>query len=198
MMNISFKSFVFGTFIGAVSLLSVSCDSDKSYSDYVKDQKGDISSFIKKHNISVVSSRPDSSTHWLNADGDSVYYHYSDGLYFHLIEKGDTTSLAPNVGNLVYIRYVGKTLDGEIVYNCLSSVSANPQNFRILSSPSSDNTFGEGFQKAVRNLYAGGHCTCIVPFQIGNGYNNTISGSTVSDAGDYVPMFYEIWVVYIE
>ncbi|MBP7781049.1 MAG: DUF4827 family protein [Paludibacteraceae bacterium] len=194
--NVRIKLMAMGAL--AACLLLSACNKDKTYADYLDDEKSAISSYLKNNQVEVVSSRPDSAGEWLNASGKPVYYKFSDGLYYHQIDKGDTTTLAPKTGCTVYIRYIGKTLSGTTLFDCSSAVASNPQNFKLISSPSSDNTFGEGFQKAVRCLYAGGHCIAIIPFKIGNGYNNTVSGSTVSDAGDYTPMRYEIWVTRIE
>ncbi|MBQ0028939.1 MAG: DUF4827 family protein [Bacteroidales bacterium] len=185
--------------LSALLVLSLgSCRHDKRYADYLEDERAAIRSYIKNNSIQVVDEKPASAEEWLDEDGNPVYYHFSDGLYFHLIEKGDTTTLAPNVGNTAFIRYVGTNMAGTVVYDCSSKLAANPQNFRILSSPSSDNTFGQGFQKAVRNLYSGGHCKIIIPFKIGNGYNNTVHGTTITDAGMYQPMIYEIWLCRVE
>ena len=175
-----------------------SCDRDKTYSDYLKEEKQDIKNFISKNSISVTSTVQNGNDEWLDAEGNPIYYKFSDELYYHQIDKGDTTTLAPKTGSTVYVRYIGKNLAGKVYYDCSVSATANPENFKLLSSPDSDCTYGEGFQKAVRQLRADGHCTCIIPFKIGNGYNNTIYGTTISDAEEYMPMFYEIWVTRVE
>lgn len=175
-----------------------SCKDGETYAEHLEDEKDAISSYLKTNKISVVKTSPDSTTEWLTEEGNLVYYQFSDGLYFHLIEKGDTTTLAPKVGNMVFMRYIGKDMNSDVIYDCSVARTANPECVRLISSPTSDVTFGEGFQKAVRCLYAGGHCKIIVPFKIGNGFNNTVYGTTESDAEKYRPMEYEIWVTRIE
>ena len=76
-------------------------------------------------------------------------------------------------------------------------MSANPQSFILVSNPNGY-TFGVGFQEAVRFMRAGGHCKTIIPFGIGNGYNTSINGAVRSDVANYMPMFYEIWLIKVE
>ncbi|MBP3717817.1 MAG: DUF4827 family protein [Paludibacteraceae bacterium] len=195
----SLKSF-FVSFVCVASLAVSfsSCRHQKTYAEYLEDEEDMIDAFIERKKIFTVNFMPTQSTEWLTPNGDPVYYKFSDGLYFHLIEKGDTTTLAPNVGNTVTLRYVGKNMDGVIVYDWSEQASVTPTSLRILSTPTASNIYGEGFIKAVRCLYAGGHCTAIIPFKIGNGYNSNIYGGVTSDSEDRRPMFYEIWVSRIE
>ena len=197
---ISLKSiFVSFACVASLAISFSSCNHEKTYAEHLEDEKDKINEFIAKNKIVTVDFMPTQSSEWLTPNGNPVYYKFSNGLYFHLIDKGDTTTLAPKVGNTVTLRYVGKNLDGAVIYDWSEQASVSPTNFRILASPnSSSNIYAEGFQKAVRCLYAGGHCTVIIPFKIGNGYNNNIYGGTTSDAADYRPMFYEIWVSRVE
>lgn len=193
----SLKSFI--TFVACVAaMLFASCKHDKTYAEYLEDEHDAIAKYMKENNIKVVNTMPDSTSEWLTEEGYPVYYKFSDGLYFHLVDKGDTTTLAPKTGNMVFVRYKGVNMRGGVYYDCSSSVSANPQSFRILNNPTSDNMFGEGFQKAVRSLYAGGHCKTIIPFKIGNGMNQNIYGQTLSDRSLYRTMAYEIWLTRVE
>lgn len=196
---ISLKS-IFAAFacVATLAFSFSSCNRDETYADHLDDEKDAISNFLTQNKVLTVDFMPQQTTEWLTKDGNPIYYHFSDGLYFHLIDKGDTTTLAPKVGNTVFLRYVGKNLKGNVVYDWSEEASITPTSMRILSSPNASSTYGVGFQKAVRCLYAGGHCTCIIPFKIGNGYNNNIYGGVSSDESDYRPMFYEIWVTRIE
>ena len=59
-------------------------------------------------------------------------------------------------------------------------------------------SYGVGFQQAVKNLRVGGHCQVIIPFKLANNNLVTISGTRRSDASNYQPMFYDIWLVALE
>lgn len=173
-----------------LALAFVSCDKDKTYSDYLEDEKDYINSKISKDTLAVTSETQSGLDEWFDENGHKLYYKFSDGLYYHQISKGDTSTLAPKTGCSVYVRYIGICLNDGVVYsNTSSAVSANPEKLKLLSSPDEEDVYGEGFQKAVRQMYAGGHCTCIIPFKIANcdDYNN-----------DKRTMFYEIWVTRIE
>lgn len=182
----------------AAVMLCASCKHDKTYAEYLEDEYDAIDNYIKNNKISVVSSMPKSASEWLTKDGNPVYYKTSNGLYVHLFDKGDTTTLAPKVGSMAFVRYKGENMNGTTIYDCSSATTANPQSFRILASPSSDNMFGEGFQKATRMLYKGGHCKTIIPFKLGNGYNQTVYGQTQDDNMLKRTMVYEIWLTHVE
>lgn len=211
---ISFKTVI--TSFACVATLVCSFSSCKhvdTYADHLEDEKDEINKFITEEKAVIFDKMPTQNTEWLTADGRPVYYRFSDGLYFHLIDRGDTTTLAPNVGNNVYVRYVGVCRGGgdtgvsgwirsnfykKVLYDWSEHNSITPTSFRVVASPNSNYTYGEGFQKAVRCLYAGGHCKVIIPFKIGNGYNNNVYGGVSSDELDYRPMVYEIWVTRVE
>ncbi|MCQ2192138.1 MAG: DUF4827 domain-containing protein [Paludibacteraceae bacterium] len=199
----SLKSVV--TCLGCIAALALgsSCKHEKTYADYLEDEKRAIKNYISSNNIKVVTTMPDSTTEWIDADGSPVYYRFSDGLLFHLIDKGDTTTLEPNINNMAWVRHIGVTLSGVTLFDCSAARNPNPDCFRIISSPNYDRTlwadvYGVGFQKAVRNMYAGGHCKVIIPFKIGNGYAVDLYGIQSSDGDAKRPMAYEIWLTRVE
>ncbi len=184
-------------FLSLLSILSIaSCSKTKTYADYLKEEREGISKYISANNIDVENSKPEGTDEWKTSDGKDIYFHSSSGLYYHQIEQGSGV-VAPVVGYTAYIRYVGTNLSGTVIYDCTAKYSANPQSFEISSSPSGK-TFGVGFQEAVKYMRAGGHCKIILPFNIGNGSNLTKAGTTFSDAANYVPMLYEIWLIRVE
>jgi FKBP-type peptidyl-prolyl cis-trans isomerase len=169
----------------------------KTYADYLKEERKNISRYISNNNISVQNFKPEESTgEWKTDDGMDIYYQSTSGLYYHQIERGDGPD-APVVGSTVLVRYIGTDLLGGEFYNCTAKYEPDPDSFVITSNPSSKR-LGAGFQEAVRNLRTGGHCKVIIPFNIGNGTNTTVSGVQYSDTYNYTPMVYEIWLIRVE
>ena len=185
-------------FLSFLSILTIaSCSKTKTYADYLKEERENIEKYISANNISVQNSKPEGTGKWQTADGRDIYYLSSwTGAYYHQIERGDGPQ-EPEVGYTVYVRYTGKDLFGAEMYDYTLKSSPDPDSFEISSSPGGKR-FGTGFQEAVRNMRAGGHCKVIIPFNAGNGSNWTVSGTAVSDTYNYTPMVYEIWLMRVE
>lgn len=189
--------------LALTSLLYVTfsgCGKTMTYSDHLDEEDNQIENFIKDHHITTVGTMPADSGDWVDSNGNEIYYLYAsgkaEGLYYHQVKLGEGTT-APQKNWTAYVRYVGYTLTGTMRYNCTAQYSPDPQSFKI-TSDASGSTFGEGFQQAVKNLRVGGKCKVIIPFKIGNESNVTITGSTLSDAEEYRPMYYEIELVGLE
>ncbi len=176
--------------------VSVSCSKRKTYADYLEDERKRIASYIDANHIQVEHSKPEGDGKWVTEDGRDIYYLSSSGLYYHQIEQGDGL-IAPVVGYEASVRYIGTTLSGTVVYDYSPKYQANPASFGISSNPKGK-TYGIGFQEAVKYMRAGGRCKIIVPFNLGNGGNYTFSGTVFSDADNYTPMVYEIWLIHVE
>ena len=174
-------------FLFAASIFVVaSCSKTKTYEDYLKEERENISKYISANNISVQNFKPTGDGEWKTADGRDIYFQSPSGLYFHQIELGEGT-VEPVVGYTALVRYIGTTLSGVQVYNCTPMYAPDPESFEI-SSNASGKKFGIGFQEAVRYLRVGGHCKTILPFNAGNS----------AEAYNYTPMVYEIWLVGLE
>ncbi|MCK9155511.1 MAG: DUF4827 domain-containing protein [Paludibacteraceae bacterium] len=186
----------FSLLVLLLGAMAFSCSEAKSYADYVNEEKDDINSYVERSNIEVVTTKPQGDGEWISASGKPIYYKDSYGLYYHQISKG-TGTLDPVTGSNAYVRYVGYTLDGVMYYNHTSLTYADPIAITLSSSPSGK-SYGVGFQTALRNMCAGGHCKVIIPFSIGNGNLYTVSGVVDSDIINYRPMAYEIWLVNVE
>jgi len=72
------------------SIFASSCSSTKTYSQLLNDEKDLMDGFIKRNNILVVSGTPDKNTVWTNNKGQDIYMLTTSGLYFHMINSGDT------------------------------------------------------------------------------------------------------------
>ena len=71
------------------SIFASSCSSTKTYSQLLNDEKDLMDGFIKRNNILVVSGTPDKYTIW-QKNGQDIYLLTPNGLYFHMINTGDT------------------------------------------------------------------------------------------------------------
>jgi FKBP-type peptidyl-prolyl cis-trans isomerase len=182
-------------FLSLLVISIASCSKRKTYADYLKEERKAISSYIAANNIQVEYSKPEGNGKWATNDGKDIYWQTASSLYYHQIELGDGP-IAPTTGWTAYVHYIGTTLSGTIVYNHTYN-QTDPASFLISSSPSGKQ-FGAGFQEAVRNLRVGGHCRIIVPFNVGNGLNQTLAGTYISDAENYTPMIYDIWLLNLE
>ena len=188
-----FLKIAFLSFLAIVSITS--CSKRKTYADYLREERKAISNFIRANNIDVQYSKP---TEWVTDDGREIYFRNSSGLYYHQIEQG-AGPVAPTLGSTVLVRYIGKTLFGTVMFDRTGGISSDPHSFVLISNPNPNrNIFGIGFQEAVTYMRAGGHCKVIIPFTIGNGTNITVNGTLFSDAANYIPMFYEIWLIRVE
>lgn len=68
------------------SLLSTSCTKTKTYSELLNDEQTLIGAYIKRNNINVLSSFP-ADKKW----GPNDYVLTPTGLYFHLVDSGNTS-----------------------------------------------------------------------------------------------------------
>lgn len=180
------------------ALLLNSCKKSNTYADYKEAEDEAIDSYISKNHIKVTSVEPQSDEEWME-NGQEVFCHYTsskaEGLYFHLCERGD--GLTPEVNWTAFVRYTGTSMKGKEFYNCTSSYSPDPKSF-IVRSDAAGESYGRGFQEAVKKLKVGGHCKVIIPFTIGNSTLTMTTGGSFSDKSNYQPMAYEIWLVGVE
>ncbi|MDP4238777.1 MAG: DUF4827 family protein [Bacteroidota bacterium] len=96
MKRISYLFFL--TFLA--SIVASSCSSTKTYAELLNEEKSLIDGFIKRNNILVVSTFP-TDTPWVK-NGKEVYVLIpSSGLYFHLVNPGDSSLSKTNADTLV-------------------------------------------------------------------------------------------------
>jgi len=182
-------------FLSLLVVSIASCSKRKTYADYLKEERKAISSYIAAKNIHVQHSKPEGDEKWETNDGKEIYWQTASGLYYHQIELGDG-SIAPVTGWTAYVHYTGTTLSGIVEYNHTNN-QTDPASFLISPNPNGKQ-FGVGFQEAVKYLRTGGHCKIIVPFNLGNGANQTWDGRFISDNESRRPMIYEIWLLNLE
>jgi len=82
------------------SIFASSCSSTKTYAQLLNEEQDLIDGFIKRNNILVVSTFP-TDTPWVK-DGRDIYVLIkTSGLYFHLINPGDSSKVKDNPDTLV-------------------------------------------------------------------------------------------------
>lgn len=65
----------------------MACSDTKTYGELQDDEQALIADYIQRHNIKVVTTKPEA-----NAWEANTYYKSSSGLYFHLVNPGDYTT----------------------------------------------------------------------------------------------------------
>lgn len=101
---------ILGLLIILFTSYSCSNSSDVTYAEQLQAEKTLIADFISRNNIEVVTSLPKTYP-W----PENLYYKSSTGLYFHLVNRGDsifgTDTISVQSGDLVVTRYMQYTLD---------------------------------------------------------------------------------------
>lgn len=96
-------------FLAFLALLtSTSCSNTKTYSQLLDDEQTLITSFVKRNNINVLTSFP-ADKKW----GPNDYVKTGSGLYFHLVDSGNTSVKGDTLilKNTVVPRYKKYTLN---------------------------------------------------------------------------------------
>jgi hypothetical protein len=127
------------TLLSALALFS--CSDGKTYAELLKAEERLINNYIRLNNIKVVKTFP---AVW----EENVYYKSSTGLYFHLVNAGDTQGDSIAADDLVLPRYLEITLtakpDTLSDWNVIDSTY--PKSFKFLDATSSA---PEAWQEAV-------------------------------------------------
>jgi len=126
-----------------ISIIASSCSDTKTYSQQLDDEQALITTYIKRNNIKVITSLPANGKWGLND-----YYKSSSGLYFHMVNPGNTSSMDTLMSkNTVVTRFKQYTLN---------VVSDTISNWNTIDYPEPETfTYGDltqsckGFQEAV-------------------------------------------------
>ena len=81
------------------SIFASSCSSTRTYAQLLADEQALIDGFIKRNNILVVSTLP-TDTPWVKNGRDIYVLLKPSGLYFHLINPGDSSKVKNNPDSL--------------------------------------------------------------------------------------------------
>jgi len=87
-----------------MSCMFFGCQDGVTYAEQLKQEQKLIAEYIKRNNIKVVKTMP---TDWTD---ENLYYLSPSGLYFRLVDVGDTAGLAVEKKDLITPRYTKYTL----------------------------------------------------------------------------------------
>jgi hypothetical protein len=160
-------------FLGFLSIIFSfsSCSNTKTYAELLKDEKAIIASYIKRNNIQVVTTFP------ADGDWDNKYVKTSSGLYFHLVNPGDTAANADTLASndVVVIRYRQYTLteDPDTLYYWNTIDYPYPISFNYLDYTQACTAWHEAVSYMKRN---NSEAKLIVPSKIGlSEYMNSVT-----------------------
>ncbi|MBP8945108.1 MAG: DUF4827 family protein [Paludibacteraceae bacterium] len=153
-------------------LLFSSCSDRKTYAELLKDEKKIIADYIERNNIQVVTTFPK-----INEWGEKVYVKTASGLYFHLVNPGDTSANADTVAqnDLVIVRYIQYTLTvpADTISNWNTIDYPYPFTFNYLDYSQACQAFHEAVSYMKRN---DSEAKIIVPSKIGfSEYMNSVT-----------------------
>ena len=99
------KQFTISALLLSIVFVLIGCNNN-TYSDDLKEEQKLIENFIQRQGIQVVTEEP---SEW----ADNVYWKLPDydNYYFHLVQRGDTTSAELEAKDKVLLRYRQYTLD---------------------------------------------------------------------------------------
>ena len=152
------------------SIFASSCSSSKTYSQQLDDEKSLIDGFIKRNNIKVVSTFP-TDTPWVTK-GKDIYVLTPSGLYFHMINPGDSLKSKDVLGVTVQVK---NTVVPRFKQYSLGIVSDTISNWSTMNYEyTSDFVYGDptqsckAFQEAVSYMLRNNsEAKLIVPSHIG-------------------------------
>lgn len=147
------------------SLLASSCSSTKTYAELLSEENALIKDYINRNNIMVVSTFP-TDTPWVK-NGKSVYVLTSSGLYFHMVNPGNTANNDTIVlKNMIVPRFKQYTLNvvSDTINNWTTIDYPYPSDFTYGDLTESCKAFHEAVSYMKRNNT---EAKLIVPASIG-------------------------------
>ncbi len=155
------KQFTISALLLSIVFVLIGCNNN-TYSDDLKEEQKLIENFIQRQGIQVVTEEP---SEW----ADNVYWKLPDydNYYFHLVQRGDTTSAELEAKDKVLLRYRQYTLDAyaDTISYWTTLDSPNPVELQYMVSSQASCT---GWQLALQYMkYSGAECKIICPSKLG-------------------------------
>ena len=155
------KQFTISALLLSIVFVLIGCNNN-TYSDDLKEEQQLIENFIQRQGIQVVTEEP---SEW----ADNVYWKLPDydNYYFHLVQRGDTTSAELEAKDKVLLRYRQYTLDAyaDTISYWTTLDSPNPVELQYMVSSQASCT---GWQLALQYMkYSGAECKIICPSKLG-------------------------------
>lgn len=173
-----------------LALVSTSCNKRKTYAEILKDETRAIEKFILENKLVVLDEFPTSLVFKTN----EFYRDPATGVYFNIIEPGDTASKVKE-GEEVYVRFIG------LRYFTSSNDTTEYSNLDPIRSPFPESLTYRGPVTVMnRSLYSGttpgwavpltyvghaGRVKMIIPFNMGSQSDQQSYSTTYYDNVQY-------------
>ena len=163
---ISSTKFCIVAIVAALSLMS--CENSRNYSQLLKQEEENIDKWLSDSSITIISQFPEDSIFARNE-----IYHYEDGIYFQLFEKGEGDTLRN--GDQIIMRYKQIRLDNVSVEEDYWTTMDRPYPNEEIRYGSLRNSC-EGWQKAFSLMKRhGSYARCIVPSKLGRNSSDVVA-----------------------
>jgi hypothetical protein len=144
----------------------VACESETNYSQLLKAEEELIDSWLARNEIVLLDEFPADTVF-----GANEMYHFEDGIYFQLIEKGVGDTL--RTGDKLVLRYRQSTLDEFPMVEDYWTTQDRPYTNEMIYGSLSNSS--EGWQKAFELMRkAEAHAPIIVPPMLGRNDSEVI------------------------
>lgn len=171
--------------IAGLLILITSCNKQKTYAEYLKDETKAIDLFIAKNNLVILKEFPADTSF----NSNEFYKDPSTGVYFNIIDRGEEDRKI-QLGQEVYVRFSGlsyfKSDDTTFYSNLDPNTSPFPQTliYRGPVTVSTRSLYSSSVPGWIVPLYFVGHtgrAKLIVPFNMGSSYEQS----------NYEPTYYD-------
>ena len=139
--------------------MMVACDNSNNYSQLLRAEERLIEDWLNRNEITLLDEFPADTVFAINE-----MYHFEDGIYFQLIEKGVGDTL--RIGDKLVLRYKQSTLDVYSVVEDYWTTQDRPYPNEIMYGSLINSC--EGWQKAFELMKkSDAHARIIVPSKLG-------------------------------
>ena len=150
---------------GSIAVLLVfvlgftACESSFNYSNLLKQEEKLIADYMKRNNYVLLDKFPEDSVF-----AENEFYHYPDGIYFQLVEKGSGDTA--QVFDKLVLRYKKSTLDYDAVVEDFWTTQDRPYPNEVVYGSLTGSC--EGWYYAIQAMKrSDAHARFIVPSKLG-------------------------------
>ena len=149
-----------------VLLIMVACENSNNYSQLLKAEEELIQDWLVRNEITLLNEFPADTVF-----GANEMYHFEDGIYFQLVEKGVGDTL--RIGDKLVLRYKQSTLDLDPMVEDYWTTQDRPYPNEITYGSLANSC--EGWQKAFELMKkSDAHARIIVPSKLGRNNSEVI------------------------
>lgn len=180
-------NYIIISLIGLI-LMTASCNKRKTYAELLKDESKAIDKFISKNKLVILKEFPKNG----QFTDKEFYKDPATGVYYNIVETGDTTNYKLKLGDEVHVRFRG------LKYFSTSNDSTEYENMDPIRSPWPETLIYRGPANVeTMSLYSTTTAGWVVPLShIGhNGRVKMIipfTWGSQSDQAAYTPTYYDV------